>query len=180
VKLKEVITKTTGIALSVKDFSDYKYVNFLTPDNGIIEVNCKTNVNLFSYGSLELWEKNEKYYMSGFSPIKSFTNIPKNLVNTSLVFYFNELLLNCFHSEKTTDSIIRLYLISLYYLDTGEKPAEHIRRNFEYRLMCLAGYEPISELVIRNSDFDSEQYVKECLEIYSFKSLDFYKECTQL
>jgi DNA repair protein RecO len=161
----------------VRDFSEYKYITVLTPHNGIIQVNSKTDINLFSYYSLELWNKNEKYYLSGFDPIKSFININKNLVNTSLVFYFGELLLNSFHDEKTTDGIIKLYLISLHYLDTGEKSALQIKRNFEYRLMCFAGFEPSAGI---SHNFDTEQYVKDCLEVQKFKSLDFFYECVKL
>jgi recombinational DNA repair protein (RecF pathway) len=114
--------------------------------------------------------------MSDFQVIKSFPNISKNLVNTSLVFYFNELLLHSFHEEKTNDDILRLYLISIYYLDNGEKDAVQIKKNFEYKLMSFAGYNPDFVVPL---DFDTEQYVKECLEIQSFKTLDFYYECVK-
>ena len=140
--LRETETKETDKILTV-----------LTPDHGKISVIAKgarrkscrfaAACQTLAYSELSLTRRGDWYYLNEGTTLALFDGLRPDFEALALGFYFAELMEAVSSAEIPAPELLSHLLNGLYALDTLKKPRALAKPAFEWRLMCLAGYEPL-------------------------------------
>jgi DNA repair protein RecO (recombination protein O) len=98
-----------------------------------------------AFSEWTLYKKGEWYYANEAATAALFQGLRADLSRLSLAFYFAELTEAVTGPGEDTGELLRHLLNGLYALDTLHKPEALAKAAFEFRLLCLAGYEPLAD-----------------------------------
>lgn len=145
---------TCGLVLRETDTRDAdKILTVLTPDRGRLSVIARgarrkgsrvaAACQLLAYSEMTLYEKSRWTMLDAADTIELFDGLRQDLTALSLAAYFAEL------TEAVSDGsggdVLPLLLNALYALSALKKPPQLVKPAFQFRLMALAGYEPMAD-----------------------------------
>lgn len=129
-----------------------KILTVLTPDRGRLSVIARgarrkgsrvaAACQLLAYSEMTLYEKGRWTMLDAADTIELFDGLRQDLTALSLAAYFAEL------TEAESDGsgdVLPLLLNALYALSALKKPPQLVKPAFQFRLMALAGYEPMAD-----------------------------------
>lgn len=130
-----------------------KILTVLTPDRGRLSVIARgarrkgsrvaAACQLLAYSEMTLYEKGHWTMLDAADTIELFDGLRQDLTALSLAAYFAEL------TEAVSDGsggdVLPLLLNALYALSALKKPPQLVKPAFQFRLMALAGYEPMAD-----------------------------------
>ena len=130
-----------------------KILTVLTPDRGRLSVIARgarrkgsrvaAACQLLAYSEMTLYEKGRWTMLDAADTIELFHGLRQDLTALSLAAYFAEL------TEAVSDGsggdVLPLLLNALYALSALKKPPQLVKPAFQFRLMALAGYEPMAD-----------------------------------
>ena len=129
-----------------------KILTVLTPDRGRLSVIARgarrkgsrvaAACQLQAYSEMTLYEKGRWTMLDAADTIELFDGLRQDLTALSLAAYFAEL------TEAVSDGsgdVLPLLLNALYALSALKKPPQLVKPAFQFRLMALAGYEPMAD-----------------------------------
>ena len=130
-----------------------KILTVLTPDRGRLSVIARgarrkgsrvaAACQLLAYSEMTLYEKGRWTMLDAADTIELFDGLRQDLTALSLAAYFAEL------TEAVSDGsggdVLPLLLNALYALSALKKPPQLVKPAFQFRLMALAGYEPMAD-----------------------------------
>lgn len=130
-----------------------KILTVLTPDRGRLSVIARgarrkgsrvaAACQLLAYSEMTLYEKGRWTMLDAADTIELFAGLRQDLTALSLAAYFAEL------TEAVSDGsggdVLPLLLNALYALSALKKPPQLVKPAFQFRLMALAGYEPMAD-----------------------------------
>ena len=145
---------TCGLVLRATVTRDAdKILTVLTPDRGRLSVIARgarrkgsrvaAACQLLAYSEMTLYEKGRWTMLDAADTIELFDGLRQDLTALSLAAYFAEL------TEAVSDGsggdVLPLLLNALYALSALKKPPQLVKPAFQFRLMALAGYEPMAD-----------------------------------
>lgn len=129
-----------------------KILTVLTPDRGRLSVIARgarrkgsrvaAACQLLAYSEMTLYEKGRWTMLDAADTIELFDGLRQDLTALSLAAYFAEL------TEAVSDGsgdVLPMLLNALYALSALKKPPQLVKPAFQFRLMALAGYEPMAD-----------------------------------
>lgn len=148
-----MLITTEGIVIRERYVGENdKYIDILTKSYGIIEASVKgakklTSKNgsatqLFSYSKFCFNQSKNKYIVNSTEIIKSFYNIRLDLQKLALASYFADLLKFSVVSEEPSETVLRLFLNTLFFLCKDTHSLNLLKSIFELRLMTEIGLMP--------------------------------------
>ena len=147
-------TVVRGIVLRSVDTKETdKILTVLTADRGKFPVVAKgargrrsrvtAATQLLAYSEMTLYERGRWTMLDAADTIELFDGLRQDLTALSLAAYFAEL------TEAVSDGsggdVLPLLLNALYALSALKKPPQLVKPAFQFRLMALAGYEPMAD-----------------------------------
>lgn len=147
---------TRGVVLRQTETKEAdKILTLLTAQQGKISViargvrrkSCRyaACAQALAYSEWTLYQKGDWYYANEASPLELFAPLQTDLTALSLGFYFAELTEAVTTPEQDADALLRHLLNGLYALAALHKPPRLVKPAFEFRLLALAGYEPLAD-----------------------------------
>ena len=147
---------TRGIVLRDTDVRDAdKILTLLTAERGKIAViargarrkGCKfaACAQPLAYSEWTLYKKGEWYYANEGATLELFNGLRTELEAMALGFYLAELTEAVITEEAPQQALLSHLLNGLYALSVLHKPLPLVKAAFEFRLLCLAGYEPLAD-----------------------------------
>ena len=144
---------TEGIVLKERLAGEHdKFVDILTKDKGIIEICVKgarkingksgSSVQLFAYSRFCIDLRRNMYFLNSAEPIHIFYGLRNSLTALSLASYFSDILRYCIQENSDGESIMRLMLNTLHFLEKGLRSEKQLKAIFELRLMSETGFMP--------------------------------------
>ena len=132
-----------------------KILTVLTRDNGKMTLSargCRKKGSAIAAASqLLVWSEMTLYEYQGRWAVKEantdrdFSGMRTDLEKLALSCYFAEMAELLTVEDVPAPELLSLLLNSLHALDKMDKPAALVKAAFEWKAMCLAGYEPILE-----------------------------------
>lgn len=98
-----------------------------------------------AYSEWTLYQKGDWFYANEGSTLELFEGLRADLRRLSLGFYFAELTEAVAGEGEPAIALLSHLLNGLYALDRLHKPEKLVKAAFEFRLLCLAGYEPLAD-----------------------------------
>ena len=98
---------------------------------------------LFAWSEMTLYKRGSWYYLDGADPVELFTGLQTDLVRLSLAAYLAELTEFVAGEENPVPELLRLLLNGLYALAKLDKDPALVKPAFTFRLLALAGFEPM-------------------------------------
>lgn len=147
---------TRGVVLRETETKESdKMLTLLTADLGKIPVvargarrkTCRfaAAAQPLAYAEWTLYRRGDWHYASEGATLELFAGLRKDLSRLSLGAYFAELTESAAAPGEPAPELLRHLLNGLYALDKLRKPERLAKAAFEFRLLCLAGYEPLAE-----------------------------------
>jgi len=149
-----IVTRAAVLRETETKESD-KMLTLLTPEYGKLSVvargarrkTCKFSAAAqpLAYAEWTLYRKGDWHYASDASTLELFGGLRGELTRLSLGFYFAELTEAVTNPGEPAAAALSHLLNGLYALDKLRKPEPLAKAAYEFRLLCLAGYEPLAD-----------------------------------
>lgn len=148
-------TKTKALVLRSVDYKESdKILTLLTQELGKITVSARgcrkkgspiaASCQLLAWSELVLYDYKGRWSVKEGQTLRLFRGIQADLDRLTLGCYFAELAETLAVEGLPSPELLSLTLNSLHALDQmPQKPLALIKTAFEWRCMCLAGYEPL-------------------------------------
>ena len=98
---------------------------------------------LFAWSEMTLYKRGNWYYLDSADPEELFAGLQKDLVRFALAAYLAELTEFVTGEENPAPELLRLLLNGLYALAQLDKDPALVKPAFTFRLLALAGVEPM-------------------------------------
>ena len=145
---------TRGIVLRETETKEAdKILTVLTREEGKISViargarrkGCRFTAaaQTLAYSEWTLYRRGDWYYVNEGSTLELFCGLRNDLELLALGFYFAELAEAVTSEGEPAAELLPHLLNGLYALGTLHKPPRLVKAVFEWKLLCLAGYEPL-------------------------------------
>ena len=95
-----------------------------------------------TFSEMTLFENRGKWSVKEAVIKEAFSGLRDDIEDFALGSYFAECLESLAVEDQSDAALLQLGLNSLYALSRKLYQPEHVKSAFEFRLMCLAGYEP--------------------------------------
>ena len=150
-------TKTKALVLREVDYRETdKILTLLTQEQGKLTVSARgcrkkgsaiaAGCQLLAWSEMVLYDYHGKWSVKEAAAERLFPGVRDDLERLSLGCYFAEVAEALALEGIPSPELLSLSLNSLHALDRmGEKPLPLVKTAFEWRSMCLAGYEPLVE-----------------------------------
>ena len=150
-------TKTKALVLREVDYRETdKILTLLTQEQGKLTVSARgcrkkgsaiaAGCQLLAWSEMVLYDYHGKWSVKEAAAERLFQGVRDDLERLSLGCYFAEVAEALALEGIPSPELLSLSLNSLHALDRmGEKPLPLVKTAFEWRSMCLAGYEPLVE-----------------------------------
>ena len=150
-------TKTKALVLREVDYRESdKILTLLTQEQGKLTVSARgcrkkgsaiaAGCQLLAWSEMVLYDYHGKWSVKEAAAERLFQGVRDDLERLSLGCYFAEVAEALALEGIPRPELLSLSLNSLHALDRmGEKPLPLVKTAFEWRSMCLAGYEPLVE-----------------------------------
>ncbi|MBQ8960855.1 MAG: DNA repair protein RecO [Ruminococcus sp.] len=144
---------TEGLVLKERSVGEQdKFIDILTKESGVIELSVKgarkingksgSSTQLFAYSRFCYDQRNGRLYLNSAEPIHIFYGLRSSLTGISLASYFAETVRSCVQTGSDTESVLRLVLNCLHYLEKGLRSEALLKSIFELRLLSEIGFMP--------------------------------------
>ncbi|MBR2987563.1 MAG: DNA repair protein RecO [Clostridia bacterium] len=152
--MAQTTLRTKAIVLQEVVYKDSdKILTLLSDTLGKISVRCRgvralksrrfASSQQYVYSDMLLSVKNGQYALEEAEPIESFFSLRERFEAIALANYFAEILLSVTVEGEHDESLLSLFLNSLYLLaEKPDVPYEKIKAVFEVRLSTLLGFMP--------------------------------------
>ena len=148
-------TVTTGLVLRVTETKETdKILTVLTPDMGKIPLIARgarrknsriaAASQLLAYSELTLYKRGNWYMLDEASTLELFDGVRQDIVLLSLASYLTELAEAVCAEETVSPEILSLLLNALYALCYLGKEPRLVKAAYQFRLLALAGFEPLA------------------------------------
>jgi len=145
--------KTVGIVLRETQYRDSdKILNVLTRDYGKITLKArgvrkntsplKSACQLLAYSEFTYQDYGGYFTIKEANCLEMFPELRMDIERISLGFYFAQVTEVLSEEDSPNPALLSLLLNSLYALAKLERPQLLVKTAFEWRIACLAGYEP--------------------------------------
>ena len=152
-------TVTRGIVLRDTETKETdKILTILTENFGKISAigrgarrkNCKfaASAQPLVWSEWTLYRKGDWFYVHEGNTLELFDGLRQDLDAMALGFYFSELTEAVTAEGEPAGEVLRHLLNGLYALGHLRKDPELVKAAFEFRLMCLVGYEPLADACV--------------------------------
>ena len=150
-------TKTKALVLREVDYRESdKILTLLTQEQGKLTASARgcrkkgsaiaAGCQLLAWSEMVLYDYHGKWSVKEAAAERLFQGVRDDLERLSLGCYFAEVAEALALEGIPSPELLSLSLNSLHALDRmGEKPLPLVKTAFEWRSMCLAGYEPLVE-----------------------------------
>lgn len=147
---------TKGIVLRETDYKEAdKLLTVLTAEGGKRTVKARgcrrkgsalaAASQLLTYSDMTLFEYRDYYTLNECSTVALFRHVREDLEKLALGSYFAEVTEAVAEEGIPEPELLSLLLNSLYALDALDRPLPLIKATFELRLLCAAGYAPLTD-----------------------------------
>ena len=148
-------TKTKALVLRSVDYKESdKILTLLTEDLGKLTVSARgcrkkgspiaASCQLLAWSELVLYDYQGRWSVKEGETLRLFRGVQGDLERLALGCYFAEAAEALAVEGLPSPELLSLTLNSIHALDKmPQKPLELIKTAFEWRCMCLAGYEPL-------------------------------------
>ena len=147
---------TRGVVLRVTETKESDQIlTLLTAERGRIPVIAKgarrkssrfsAAAQTLAYSEWTLYQKGEWYYANEGATLELFDGLRTDLSRLSLGCYFAELAEAVADEGEAAPALLSHLLNGLYALDALHRPEKLAKAAYEFRLLCLAGYEPLAD-----------------------------------
>ena len=148
-------TVITGAVLRTTDTKEAdKILTVLSPQLGKIPVIARgarrknsrlaAACQLLAYDELTVYKRGGWYMLDEASTLELFPGVRRDIVQLSLASWFAELTEAVCPEEAPAPELASLLLNGLYALCYTEKEPQLVKAAFQFRLMALAGFEPLA------------------------------------
>jgi DNA repair protein RecO len=149
-------TVTRGIVLRETETKEAdKILTLLTAEQGKLPVIARgvrrrssrycAAAQPLAWSEWTLWRKGDWFYANEGTTLELFDGLRRDLSRLSLGFYFAELTEAVTAEGESAPELLSHLLNGLYALDALHKPEKLAKAAFEFRLLSLAGYEPLAD-----------------------------------
>ena len=149
-------TVVTGVVLRTTDTKETdKILTVLSPQLGKIPVIARgarrknsrlaAACQLLAYDELTVYKRGAWYLLDEAATLELFPGVRRDIVQLSLASWFAELTEAVCPEEAPAPELAALLLNGLYALCYTEKEPQLVKAAFQFRLMALAGFEPLAE-----------------------------------
>lgn len=146
---------TSGVVLRVTDTKETdRILTVLTPDRGKIPLIARgarrknsrlaAACQMPAYSELIIYKRGGWYLLDEASPVELFDGLGRDIQLLALAAWFCELTEAVCAEETACPEILSLLLNGLYALCYTEKEPQLVKAAFQFRLMALAGFEPLA------------------------------------
>ena len=148
-------TVTCGVVLRVTDTKETdRILTVLTADRGKIPLIARgarrknsrlaASCQLPAYSELTLYKRGSWYMLDEASPLELFDTLGRDIVLLSLASWFCELTEAVCAEETPAPEMLSLLLNALYALCYLGKEPRLVKAAYQFRLLALAGFEPLA------------------------------------
>ena len=147
---------TSGVVLRVTDTKETdRILTVLTPDRGKIPLIARgarrknsrlaAACQLPAYSELTIYKRGGWYMLDEASPLELFDTLGRDIELLALASWFCELTEAVCAEETPAPEVLSLLLNALYALCYTDRPPRLVKAAFQFRLMALAGFEPLAD-----------------------------------
>lgn len=148
-------SNTKALVLRGVDYKETdKILTLLTPLDGKVTASARgsrkrgsalaAGTQLLTYSDMVLYEYQGRWSVKEAAVERQFRGVTQDIERLSLGCYFAEVTEVLAVEGLPAQELMSLILNSLHVLDKlQDKPLELVKAAFEWKVMCLAGYEPI-------------------------------------
>lgn len=149
------MTKISASGLVVREQSVGEYdrlITVLTGKYGLVKAFCRgakksksrklSATALLTYSEFTFVKSKDAYTVEDAVSRECFFGLRNDCIKTSFAQYICELAYDFCEEDYESEEILRLFLNSLYFLNTGTKSVGFIKAVTELRLLSLSGYMP--------------------------------------
>ena len=148
-------TVTSGVVLRVTDTKETdRILTVLTADRGKIPLIARgarrknsrlaAACQLPAYSELTIYKRGGWYMLDEASPLELFDALGRDIELLALASWFCELTEAVCAEETPAPEVLSLLLNALYALCYTDRPPRLVKAAFQFRLMALAGFEPLA------------------------------------
>ena len=148
-------TVTGGVVLRVTDTKETdRILTVLTADRGKIPLIARgarrknsrlaAACQLPAYSELTIYKRGGWYMLDEASPLELFDALGRDIELLALASWFCELTEAVCAEETPAPEVLSLLLNALYALCYTDRPPRLVKATFQFRLMALAGFEPLA------------------------------------
>ncbi len=149
-------TVTGGVVLRVTDTKETdRILTVLTADRGKIPLIARgarrknsrlaAACQLPAYSELTIYKRGGWYMLDEASPLELFDALGRDIELLALASWFCELTEAVCAEETPAPEVLSLLLNALYALCYTDRPPRLVKAAFQFRLMALAGFEPLAD-----------------------------------
>lgn len=149
-------TVTSGVVLRVTDTKETdRILTVLTADRGKIPLIARgarrknsrlaAACQLPAYSELTIYKRGGWYMLDEASPLELFDALGRDIELLALASWFCELTEAVCAEETPAPEVLSLLLNALYALCYTDRPPRLVKATFQFRLMALAGFEPLAD-----------------------------------
>ena len=149
-------TVTGGVVLRVTDTKETdRILTVLTADRGKIPLIARgarrknsrlaAACQLPAYSELTIYKRGGWYMLDEASPLELFDALGRDIELLALASWFCELTEAVCAEETPAPEVLSLLLNALYALCYTDRPPRLVKATFQFRLMALAGFEPLAD-----------------------------------
>ncbi len=149
-------TVTSGVVLRVTDTKETdRILTVLTADRGKIPLIARgarrknsrlaAACQLPAYSELTIYKRGGWYILDEASPLELFDALGRDIELLALASWFCELTEAVCAEETPAPEVLSLLLNALYALCYTDRPPRLVKAAFQFRLMALAGFEPLAD-----------------------------------
>ena len=149
-------TVTCGVVLRVTDTKETdRILTVLTADRGKIPLIARgarrknsrlaAACQLPAYSELTIYKRGGWYMLDEASPLELFDALGRDIELLALASWFCELTEAVCAEETPAPEVLSLLLNALYALCYTDRPPRLVKAAFQFRLMALAGFEPLAD-----------------------------------
>lgn len=149
-------TVTSGVVLRVTDTKETdRILTVLTADRGKIPLIARgarrknsrlaAACQLPAYSELTIYKRGGWYMLDEASPLELFDALGRDIELLALASWFCELTEAVCAEETPAPEMLSLLLNALYALCCTDRPPRLVKAAFQFRLMALAGFEPLAD-----------------------------------
>lgn len=149
-------TVMCGVVLRVTDTKETdRILTVLTADRGKIPLIARgarrknsrlaAACQLPAYSELTIYKRGGWYMLDEASPLELFDALGRDIELLALASWFCELTEAVCAEETPAPEVLSLLLNALYALCYTDRPPRLVKATFQFRLMALAGFEPLAD-----------------------------------
>lgn len=150
------LVRTKGIVIKAVNTGEAdRILTIFTGTHGKIQAAAKgarrpknklmPGTQLLCFSDYVLFKGRTLYSVNSCEPIETFFDLRNDIVRLTHASYMAELISDSIQEEQPSQSILSLFLNSLYMLIKADKLPSLVTRIFELRLMTELGFAPVAE-----------------------------------